>query len=692
MGCISKYLAILFYKVEIKTLFYSHKMGNSNSKCEEEKGGKIQEKTEPVEFPGPWKNEKMLFDTNIKAKRIIEVEGNVLDLKSASLYLTPPSLCSRTELKELNLSLNPIKQHFTDGMTKLTNLETLIITECYFNSIPIPMTKMISLRVLDLSKNNISSSYRVLRSLTNLEELYLNHCGLRSFTNIDTLVNLKVLELSYNHIYGSISSIGFMVSLERLIISKSGLSHFKLQTNKLDNLKYLDTRGNNLSKYGDIGNILNLQTLLLDSICDKDLFNSLDNLEELYIEQVEWYSIPESLCNLSKLRFLKMYGKLGVLNDNLHMLQNLQELSLQSSLLFYKFEMIGCTILKLTNDDFDIKSLFPHLSDEMIEDIKFKETANICPDLSCLQSLNKLSYTFEGNTNLIEVRKVDEKWIVLNKDSPSKNIEIEYKFKPAGEFYVGRNGIFILMQESLFKYSQESEEQAEKIDIVEINTYKSSVFIRDIENRIWKCRYIYHPSETFQKFAENIIGFSKILEKGSSHSFFGISSDGSLYDLGMQECTKICENIFKIYGNNINSLCVNENGQLVEIYGIGTPNEQIIHIDDIPNIKGGVVYEEYGGFNSFSLCIDEIGNLWIKGTATGYLERMAMDKKWEQTKLSGFTKMVELSYEILFLTDLGEIMFLSKRNIKESINSEKLKKLPLLCNNNRFSHIKSARK
>ena len=599
---------------EVFCYFYlSHKMGNKNTKVENESKPSTHKnqdnvtcnktkKEESYEFPGPWKNEIMLFDTNIKAKRIIEVKGNVLDLKAASLYVTPPSLCSRIELIELDLSLNPIKQHFTDEMTKLTNLQTLIIKECYFHSIPIPMMKMISLRKLDLSNNNISSSYSELRTLTNLEELYLNACGLNNFKNINTLVNLKVLELSHNFIYGSISSIGYMISLERLIIANSGLTSFELHSNKLKNLKYLDLFRNNLSIFDEIRNIPSLQILLIDRIRVEDSFDGLENLEELHIRDIDWYCISESLCNLSKLRFLKMKGKLGVLNDYLYLLQNLQEIELQSTLVMSKYDMIGCTILKLTNDTFDIKSLFPHISDDIIENIKIKETANITPDFSCLQSLKKVSYLFEGHNNSMEIHKEDEKWIVDSKIYPYKSIEIEYKFKPLGPdvIYVGRNGIFVIIPQSMFKYSQESEEKVEKIDIVEFDSYTGSIYTRDTTNRIWKCRY--HHAEVLELFTENIVCFSKVVARGSNHSFFGIHSDGILYDLGMQESTKICENIFKVFGNNVFSLCVNENGQLVEIYNIGTPNQKILHIEDIPNIQGGIVSEVCGvtseGFNT----------------------------------------------------------------------------------------------
>ena len=117
--------------------------------------------------PGYWKTEEDLFETNEKARRIIEVSGTVLDLKDVPIYKTPPSLCSRTELVELDLSSNPLNQNFTEEMSQLVNLKILNVRKCNFNSVPYGLSKIFSLTKLNISRNNIGTSYSELSFLTN---------------------------------------------------------------------------------------------------------------------------------------------------------------------------------------------------------------------------------------------------------------------------------------------------------------------------------------------------------------------------------------------------------------------------------------------------------------------------------------------------------------------------------------------
>ncbi len=131
--------------------------------------------------------------------------------------------------------------------------------------------RLINLRYLDLSDNNLSSI-----DLSNTNLSYLSLAG-NNITSIDlsNLTNLEELYLSNNNL--SEIDLGNLIYLEELRLSNNNISEINLSN--LTNLEDLRLSNNNLSSL-DLSNNLNIEDLSLDI----DLYNTIDysNLNNLY--------------------------------------------------------------------------------------------------------------------------------------------------------------------------------------------------------------------------------------------------------------------------------------------------------------------------------------------------------------------------------------------------------------------------
>ena len=449
-------------------------MGNKNSKT-----SKRSSYSGAVSIPDRQQlleQEESLFESNAKARKILEEEGTSLDLENSSLTFAPPSLCSRTELIELNLSLNPIRERFLNDMTQLVNLKTLELKSCALPVVPMSLRRMYSLTKLDLSNNSISASCGELRCLTNLEELYLNDCNIPNFRCIDSLVNLKTLELNRNrNLTGDISSIGFMSNLKNLSMSQCRISNFQMPTNNLLKLENLDLSYNKLSTLDEIENIPSLKRLDLDIHRDRNVkwdingIGNLENLEELSLGFDDWKSLPASIGDMKNMMKLKIRCPLGILHPLLFNFQKLEEISFSSLSTVDLHNCFGCTVLRISEEEFDIKSLFPSLSEEMLESIQLKEAINLFPNLSGINSLRKIKYEISGFKH-IEIIKQDGQWINENKEGEllsSISIEDEYTRPNNSPLFMIKNGVLIVLPRVMIQFINPSENK-ENIDIVEI--------------------------------------------------------------------------------------------------------------------------------------------------------------------------------------------------------------------------------
>ena len=683
------------------------KLLHSNQKEEEkeekkEKTGKKEEKEKvPDALPGPWTTEEELFSANVKARAIRSV-GPVLSLKAASLYCTPPSLCGRTELVELDLSVNPIKEHFSKDMTKLTNLKSLVLTECYFKSVPKVLGRMLSLTSLNLSSNNIENSYSILGALTNLEELNLENCNLQNFENMDNLVSLQRLNLSRNKLSGSIKSIESLKNLKFLEIRNSCLKSFQVDTKGLNCLEMLDAKLNSLSDLNGISDIISLKTLFVSGNYFQDIstIGNLSHLENLELGSLSWDLVPETFVDLISLQTLNCSFPLGVLNSTLFKLQNLTEISLNFKFDFSSTELIGCTVLKLSDDVFDLSCLFPNISSNMLQDINLREMACLFPDLSSLKSLTKVSYRLSYIN--INVNRIDGVWF-SNKNAYSKeNIPINYDFISMfdNNLLVGRNGIFVFLPSPLEKYTYPAQ-AAKTIDIVEIGGIAKELFILDTNNSIWKCRIGDNEFKQIDSASNKV--HIEILY-GRNPKLAGIDTNGIVHKCDTTPTMQLFNsgegklneppNIVSLFGSICNALAVTNDGKLIEISEIFTRFEKIKIITDLPLIVSAATFITSKFAKKYGICVDENGKLWVKQFPSAAKKDVGLEE-WQMINIpSTFVKVIHQENVIIFLTKEAEVMIYkidTVENLEGLINGN-LPKLPIFCNHNWFSNKKSARK
>ena len=396
------------------------------------------------------------------------MDGTSLNLRRWFRWKFPDFVCSMTHLQELKLSRNRLHaDSFPEDLTNLVHLNLLYINDCHLWKIPSPVTRLTSLKKLNISRNDIPTCYTELRNLSNLEELHLSSCGLHSFKNMETLIHIKTLVLSDAVLDGDISGIEDLTSLTSLDLSNTNLSVLPLTGSKLISLQELDISSNPISSYNNIFDIPKLKKLRVfgSRLQEPNSIKHFTRLEELKLENINWGSIPESIVELTSLKCLYI-SDLGVLNPTLFKFANLTELYLTSLISVSISDLFGCTILRLTDDEFDIKHLFPHLSEEMIQNIRLMETACLFPDLSEIKTLRYATYKFHSSYTLY-VRKKKNEWYLARGKRGNELNRIEYDFKAPNLdpfIIMGRNGLFVAVPHSFLKLIHPNEED---IDIVE---------------------------------------------------------------------------------------------------------------------------------------------------------------------------------------------------------------------------------
>lgn len=131
-----------------------------------------------------------------------------------------------TELKILDVSdqiLNGVSPFGNEGVTPLLKLEQLNLAHTGLSQIA-PLAGFASLRILDLSKNNIVT-VTPLKELKTLEELDLEQNQIKDIGDLESLYKLRKLNVSRNPL-GTLKSIAKLEALEILIANQCQFQGF----------------------------------------------------------------------------------------------------------------------------------------------------------------------------------------------------------------------------------------------------------------------------------------------------------------------------------------------------------------------------------------------------------------------------------------------------------------------------------
>ncbi|XP_022746287.1 receptor-like protein 12 [Durio zibethinus] len=210
---------------------------------------------------------------------------------------------------------------------KLPSLVELHLSGCFLNNDPSPISvNYISLTVLDLSRNTLSSVPTWTFSLRSLVSIDLNSNGVEGVMSngFRNMSSLKFLDLSFNS-FSSSSTLNWLSNLNRLqFLGLRGVSlqgNFSIATGNLSSLSYLDLSDNQLEI---------IEPKCLESLCNlREMDLSNNGIDQEVSEVIE----SLSRCSFDRLESLNIASnKLsGHLPDQLGQFKNLVYLSLSGN-------------------------------------------------------------------------------------------------------------------------------------------------------------------------------------------------------------------------------------------------------------------------------------------------------------------------------------------------------------------------
>lgn len=166
----------------------------------------------------------------------------VLNLDYNDLQCLPPDISRLSALRVLSATGNKLRE-LPESIGKLENLQALHLNENCLQELPMCLSNLWHLEILDAVGNEIDSWNMGLAEC--LLELRLDENKLTSLpVSLSCMKNLKVLELGENNIVSLPEDIGKLTRLEILNLSSNKLTELPSSVGDLPNLKIFDVSDN----------------------------------------------------------------------------------------------------------------------------------------------------------------------------------------------------------------------------------------------------------------------------------------------------------------------------------------------------------------------------------------------------------------------------------------------------------------
>ncbi|ESN94677.1 hypothetical protein HELRODRAFT_107921 [Helobdella robusta] len=280
---------------------------------------------------GSLKNLKILDASDNKLERLPEAVGMLNKLEILYLQFNQinqfPDLKGCTVLKELHLGKNSLQSLPVDRLSSLVSLKILDLKDNQLSSIPDEISSLEHLERFDASNNNLSTVPNTLGLMVNLKALYLDGNPVRSIRR-DILVRgtVEIKKFLKNRLVSE-QSVTSSTTENKLMLNFSFFTEIKLLSINFEKLveipescvagavkcgvTQVDASKNNFSgfpqKLADLSKSLNELDLCFNkmtSVCDT--LCQLDRLVFLNFSSNQLTSLPGSLKNLLHLREINL--------------------------------------------------------------------------------------------------------------------------------------------------------------------------------------------------------------------------------------------------------------------------------------------------------------------------------------------------------------------------------------------------
>ncbi|OJJ23917.1 hypothetical protein BKI52_06085 [marine bacterium AO1-C] len=243
-----------------------------------------------------------------------------LKLSYNELTALPEEIYNLSTLENLYLHRNQIST-ISDKLGQLTNLKNLTLGNNQISAVPATIKNLSALRYITLTENQITALPEEIGELANLVQLYVGkNTGLaklpESTTKLEKLYEINLTGCSSIDLEDTFNKLDSLPKLQKVWLANMG-KPVVLPENvgNLDNVKalFLDKNtfeGGELTKLMD--KLANMEVLRTVSITDCKIANipanisKLKNLEYLYAYRNELKTLPATIGQISKLKYLSV--------------------------------------------------------------------------------------------------------------------------------------------------------------------------------------------------------------------------------------------------------------------------------------------------------------------------------------------------------------------------------------------------
>ncbi|MHB9148176.1 MAG: leucine-rich repeat domain-containing protein [Candidatus Amoebophilus sp.] len=224
------------------------------------------------------------------------------NLISNKITVLPLEIFDLPNLTELNLSDNCQQEILSNNISKLTTLRCLDLSSNKLLSIPDSIIKLSNINYLNLSWNHISTLLYEISNLKELRNLYLPHNKIEILHfRKDDFKQLATLDLTYNQIKQIPEEIGNLNNLQTLKLSHNQIKHVSAAIGNCTKLKILDLSHNKIQVLpNEIGEFSNLQELILSNnrlatLPTGEIINNFTSLRKLDLTCNPLTKLPASI-------------------------------------------------------------------------------------------------------------------------------------------------------------------------------------------------------------------------------------------------------------------------------------------------------------------------------------------------------------------------------------------------------------